>query len=542
MIDELHPPVAISPGRDTSLDMGYGAIAVALAAVVVYAISLANGFAFDDVVLIPNDARVTGAKIWALMTTPYWNDSELGLYRPLTSISFALDWAVSNGSPAWFHFTNMLWHVLASVLAFALIGRFFRPAAALLGGLLFAIHPVHVEAVANIVGRAEMIASTFFLAACLVWTARSIRPMPRLLLTVLCYALAMFAKESAVVLPAILILLDIAQGAQVRTYARERWRELAALTATLIAFMVIRWSVIGGLAPVKLDPSLEVTTTAWQRILTALPAWPIWARLLTVPSTLLADYGPRVLLPVAEWTPAAVIGLTLVIASVAGGIVAIIAGHRRWALGLLWFPITILTVSNFIFPIGVIVAERTLYLPAFAICFAAAAAWQSVPHTRLAFALVGAIILGFTVRSVTRIPDWDSTDSIMQAMIRDRPDGFRAQWHMARLARKKGDVAVALAQYDKAMKLWPYREGLALEATVYVSSKGNTAWARNLALFGTQRWPDNPAFFNMLAAASIDMGDSTTARRVVADGLRLHPDNKILNDMWRAFGQPREAR
>jgi predicted Zn-dependent protease len=127
-------------------------------------------------------------------------------------------------------------------------------------------------------------------------------------------------------------------------------------------------------------------------------------------------------------------------------------------------------------------------------------------------------------------------------MIRDRPDGFRAQWHMARVARKNGDVALALAQYEKAMKLWPYREGLALEAAVYASSKGNTAWARNLSLFGTQRWPDNPAFFNMLAAASIDMGDSLTARRVVADGLRIHPDNKILNDMWRAFGQPRGAR
>lgn len=129
----------------------------------------------------------------------------------------------------------------------------------------------------------------------------------------------------------------------------------------------------------------------------------------------------------------------------------------------------------------------------------------------------------------------------MQAMIRDRPDGFRAQWHMARVARRNNDVTLALAQYDKAMKLWPYREGLALEAAVYVNSQGRTEWARSLALFGTQRWPENVAFFNMLAATSIDMADTVTARRIVSEGLRVHPNDKVLNDMWRAFGQPREV-
>ena len=527
--------------HDVEIGLGYGAIAVALASVLVYAIGLANGFAFDDVVLIPNDARVRDFDLWALIARPYWNDSELGLYRPLTSISFALDWAVSK-SPAWFHFTNMLWHALASALAYLLLGRFFRPGAALIGGLLFALHPVHVEAVANIVGRAEMIAATFFFAACLVWTSRSIAATPRILLTLVCYILAMFAKESAVVLPAVLVLVDVAYGAPLRDYLRTRWRDIAALSVALVVFMIIRWSVIGGLAPVKLDPSLEVTTNAWQRILTALPAWPIFARLLTVPYTLLADYGPRVLMPVAEWTQAAVIGLTLVVVTVFGGLVALATGHRRWALGLLWFPITILTVSNFIFPIGVIVAERTLYLPAFAICFAATAAWQAYATTRLAVALALSIALGFTVRSMTRIPDWKSTDSIMQAMLRDRPDGFRAHWHMARMARRDNVVPTALAQYDTALALWPYREGLVQEAVAYASSQGRTQWARDMAIFGTRRWPENAAFYHMLAANSIDMADTVTARQAVQIGLRIDPANKVLNDMWRAFGQPSEVK
>lgn len=527
--------------HDGEVSVGYAALAATLAAVVVYSFALVNGFAFDDVVLIPNDPRVIDGKIWTLLSTSYWADAELGLYRPLTSVTFALDWFVSKGAASWFHFSNMLWHALASALACVLLAKFFRPAAAMVGGVLFAIHPVHVEAVANIVGRAEMIAATFFLAACLVWTSRTIAATPRILLTALCYALAMFAKESAVVLPAALVLVDVALGAPIRNYLRDRWRDLLVLAVTLAIFMIIRWLVIGGIAPVKLDPSLEVLTSPWQRILTALPAWPIWAQLLFAPYRLLADYGPRVLMPVAEWTQPAVLGLTLVIATVGGGSVALISGYRRWALALLWFPITILTVSNFIFPIGVIVAERTLYLPAFAVCVAAAGGWDAIPKTRWSKTLILALTLALALRAAVRIPDWNSTDSIMQAMIRDRPDGFRAQWHMARMARRNKDATLALAQYDNAMKLWPYREGLVLEAAVYVNSQGRTEWARSLALFGTQRWPENVAFFNMLAATSIDMADTVTARRVVSEGLRVHPNDKVLNDMWRAFGRPREV-
>ncbi|MGQ0815129.1 MAG: hypothetical protein ACT4O1_11770 [Gemmatimonadota bacterium] len=522
------------------LDSGYGALAVALAAVLAYALSLTNGFAFDDVVLIPNDPRVTQAQIGALLTRPYWNDSALGLYRPLTSVTFALDWFMANANAAWFHFTNLLWHGLASVLCCLLLMRFFSIGAALIGGLIFALHPVHVEAVANVVGRGELIAATFFFAACLVWTTDNIARTARLALTLLCYALAMLAKEGAVVLPAILVLLDLARGEAVRDYARRKWLELSALSVTLAAFMLLRIAVIGGVAPTRLDPTLEVATSTFERWLTALHAWPIYARVLFFPYRLLADYGPRIILPASAWTPAAVIGLTLLIASVVGGIVAIVGGNRRWALGLLWFPITILPVSNFIFPIGVIVAERTLYLPAFALCIAAAAAWQSGltlsrSHT---LTLATVILLALTIRTVTRISDWKNTDTIMLALVRDRPDSFRGQWHMARMARARGDAAGAVELYDRALRLWPYREGLVKEAAAYGTSKGRAAWARDAAFWGAQRWPGTADFHRLVAANAVDLGDTVTARRAVLIGLQHHPNDTILNQMRRAFGSP----
>jgi predicted membrane-bound dolichyl-phosphate-mannose-protein mannosyltransferase len=150
----------------------------------------------------------------------------------------------------------------------------FPTSAAIVGGLLFALHPVHVEAVANIVGRAEMIAASFFFTACLIWCAKGLSRWTRVLLASVCYVLAMFAKESAVVLPAILFLLDSAQD------EKPRWTDYGIVSIAFVVFMLCRWQVVGGLAPARLDPSIEVAHGWFQRTLTALLAWPSRAGLL----------------------------------------------------------------------------------------------------------------------------------------------------------------------------------------------------------------------------------------------------------------------
>jgi hypothetical protein len=191
-----------------------------------------------------------------------------------------------------------------------------------------------------------------------------------------------------------------------------------------------------------------------------------------------------------------------------------------------------------IIPIGVLVAERTLYLPSLAICIAAAALIELVPR-RYTVAVTVAVAVVFGARTVLRIPDWKSTDTIMTALVRDRPDAFRGQWHMARMARAQGDALTALTRYDQALRLWPYRQGLVQEAAAYGGDKGRSAWARDVALWGTRRWPNNIHFQRMLAANAVDMGDTLTARRALLAGLRIAPNDTILNQMWRAFGAPR---
>ena len=525
-----------------SITPGYGAILVALIALVVYLPALGNGFAFDDVVLIPGDARVTEGQIGTLLTSSYWREQSLSLYRPLTSLSFAFDWFAGRGSPAWFHFMNIAWHIAASLLVYALLLRYFALAAALVAAAVFAAHPVHVEAVANTVGRGELIATTLVLAACLIWTRVQARSA-RIVLGTALYFLAMCAKEGAAVLPALLVLIDFADGEwSPRTaggYLRRRAPELAALILSFALFVFIRLSILDTLAPARVDPSLEIVTSGWHRILTALQAWPVALKLLVFPSVLLADYGPRILMPIAEWNTLAVLGATMIIALVGGGAAALFAGQRTAALALLWYPVAILPVSNFLLPIGVVFAERVLYLPSVAFSFAVAGLFtllhQRVTARSLVTALAVVIVLALGIRSLVRAPEWDSTDRIMMALVRDRPDSFRGQWHAARMARAQNLVPKAVEKYSEAVTLWPYREGLMQEAAAYATGAGYHAFARDVATFGARRWPQNVMFHRFAAANALDMGDTAAARVAARRGLDIHPADTMLTDLWQAI-------
>src|SRR5256884_4854733 len=139
--------------------------AVAGCAVVVYLGALWNGFAVDDVpIIVHNPLVASPSGIWRAFAAPYW-PPDLGghMYRPLVIAGFALDRLL--GSTAWFHAVNLAWHAAASVAVAALARRWADWTGALVAGLLFAVHPVHVEAVANVVGRAEAMAALFAVLA-----------------------------------------------------------------------------------------------------------------------------------------------------------------------------------------------------------------------------------------------------------------------------------------------------------------------------------------------------------------------------------------
>jgi tetratricopeptide (TPR) repeat protein len=446
------------------------ALAVFAVALAVYANSVANGFAYDDVSIIAQNARVHQlSDLRAIWLTPYWPiaGEVLGLYRPLAIFSYAVQWALSGGDPWLFHLVNVLLHGGVTVLVLLVLRHLFSTMAAVAGALLFAVHPVHTEAVANVVGQAEVLSAGGVLLACLIY----IRADPdqgltraRLYMIASLYFTAMLVKEGAVVLPGLLVALDLMRRRVeldwrgMARYAREMAVPLALLTATLLAYLFLRLEVLGSIGGSDANPGLPFLREG-HRVLSAMRGWTEFARLLIFPMDLSADYSPAVILPAESWTPMTLLGVglfavTLIAALLVGRYPA--AGGAAW-----WFLIAILPVSNLLFPIGVLVAERTLYLPSVAVSILAAGLWGGVARAgerrvRVFASVAGvALLVLFSGRTVVRNPEWRDTDAVFEALYRDHPESYRAQLQFAIQALQQGDTAASREYWELAYRLWP---------------------------------------------------------------------------------------
>ena len=523
-------------------------------AVAAYLPAVSNDFAYDDLPIVALDERVRTFDVPAILTGGYWQDTASVLYRPATTLSYALDWKISDGTPGWSHAVNMMWHGVVSVLVLLLL-RAFRvpPAAALVAAAVFAVHPVHVEAVANIVGRAELMAAAFTLAAALLFTlpARTLRTAAALTLLLTLFALALLSKESAVMLPALLVLTDAGtrrlRPGRVRAWLRVRLPSLLGLAAVLALYFGTRHVVLGAMTPGDLDPSLEVLDSPLHRIYTALQAWPQYARLLFYPRVLLADYGPRIMLPATQLNAAALLGAGLITLCIGGGMAAWRRRDPLAAAALLWFPVALLPASNLLIPIGVLIAERTLYLPSIALPMGIAAAairmyggfTPARPVRRLATAALIGLTLGLlTARTLIRIPDWRNTNTVFFALLQDRPDAFRGVWHAARLAASHGSPDTAMRLHTEAIRLWPYRPRLLREAVIYAAANGRPDWSRQLAEFGLAHVPDDLVVRRFHAGTLLDGGDTAAARAQITEGLKWHPQDSLLLMMLDAATPP----
>src|SRR6059058_4044626 len=266
---------------------------VAACAAIVYGGALWNQFAMDDNQIVAfNKLVLQFGGVWRAFVSPYWPSVVGGgLYRPLPLASYAIDWQL--GGAAWlFHAVNVAWHAGASVAVAWLAGRWSGERAALAAGLLFAVHPVHVEAVANIVGRAEVMAGLFVLLAVYAALAHD-----RLWWSAAALAAGLLSKENAVVAPAL-----IAWGWMMEMVPRPSRRRMAAYAVVWLAlgavYVIARWTVLGHELVGRPAPVFFGASPVAVR-LTAVAALADVARLLVFPLTLRVDYSPaeRTLVP-----------------------------------------------------------------------------------------------------------------------------------------------------------------------------------------------------------------------------------------------------
>ena len=459
--------------------MKRGPLLVFFAAVVLYLPTVRYGFVQDDraaIVLNPS-AHSLGAAVEAF-NAPYWpRETGAGLYRPITILSYALDWTIAGARPGWFHFMNALWHGLAAALFVVVIARWLPPVAAAGAGLIFAWHPVHVEAVANLVGRAELLAAVGILGA--VALARR----GRWALAVACAALAMFSKEHGVIAGVVILLDKWLQPSDERPYPLAFWIALALVT---LGFLVA-WFAIGWVG--ENDAAVAFYGTGvWGRLVMALPAVLRAAALLLWPASLSSDYGPQVLPVRSALSVEALLGLCVAVV-----VPALVWWCRRRAPAIAFAAglaaLSYVPTANILFASGVVLAERNLYLAA--ALPGALVGWVMEALIRQrgfrpAAAAAGLLVIACGGRSFARLPAWRDNRSQVLTLLRDHPESYRGHASAAAVLAGIGDTAGARREYRIADSLFSQDPYLYDAYAIFLIGIGDTASAVPLIERGQQ--------------------------------------------------------
>ncbi len=513
----------------------------ALVAVAAYANSAGNGFAYDDATIVVQNPIVQGGSPLRAFAEPYWprHAPGSGLYRPVTVATFAMEWPLSGGNPSGFHVVNIGLHALISALVVLVLLRFVAVGPALLGGLVFAVHPLHTEAVANVVGRGELLAALFTLLAVLLYLAgRDWGPewrALRLLVIGPLYLLALGSKEIAVTLPGILVVLELLRRDRVgiRRWLSREWPVFAVLAAALVGYLVLRASVLGAVLGELPAPELRGLSSG-ERVLTALSLWPHFLRLLLAPFDLSVDYSPGVLFPARALTPE-VLGGVLILMGFALGSALAWRRSPAVAIGLLWFFVTVLPVSHLLFPTGVLLAERTLYLPSIAASWLAAAAWSALTvaraHPRVrqgALVAAATVLVAFFVRTVDRNPTWMSTFTVLQTLVREHPESSLALRTLGSSHVRAGNVEQGLRAYEAAARLAPSNYSVLTEVGHFHGEQSAWEDAERILSDALAVAPDRPAAYRLLAGQYLLQGRYRDGHGLALAGLaRVGSDREL---------------
>ena len=497
------------------------ALVSALIAACVAAPALRNGFALDDVFMIVENSRVHSlAEPWRFFLQSYWPPERgAALYRPVTVLGFAVQWAVGGGGPFVFHLVSLLLIAAVSAAVADLarqlgLGR----AASLVAGLLFAVHPVHVEAVANVVGQAELLAALAVVVALGVYLRarrRGAMSGPAAVAIGVCYALGCLSKEHATVLPVLLVAVELAAFPSVPW--RERARLMGPLLGALLVVAALCWTVrgqvVGGVMGADVHPIFRGATTG-QRLLTSLGSIPTWTMLLLFPWRLRADYAPAdygLAHDFGGWQALGIVLLT--------GLALIGWRLRRSApvvpAGIAIAAVALGPVSNVLIPTGVVVAERVLFLPSVGAVLAVAgllAPWLEGPRQRVAAGLVAALAIPGAILSMLRAPVWADTETLAQRMLQDAPRDYRSWWMVGRYALKAGDEAEGTAAIRQAVRLYDGDPNLLVDAAAVELSAGRYGEAEGLSRRALELVPEFSTARNRRILSLLGLGRCQEAR------------------------------
>nr|XP_037276113.1 protein O-mannosyl-transferase Tmtc3-like [Rhipicephalus microplus] len=482
-----------------------------------YVNALGCGFVFDDASAIRDNRDLRpSTPIGRLFVNDFWGtpihkEQSHKSYRPLCVLTFRLNYWLHELRPIGYHMGNVFLHSLVAMLFLRVCSTAVPLKASVTAALLFAVHPVHTEAVTGVVGRAESLSSVFFLLAFLAYD-RAIGDSKRtewhsLAMCVALVVLATLSKEQGITVVAICFVYEIFIVQQIRPnhvvqvlrslpwkavcaspsstklasssamvycgWQRECLLRIGTISLSAFLLMAIRLHIMGAQLPVftKFDnPAAVSASPVRQLTFHYLPAVNVW--LLLFPHALCCDWtmgSVALVRTLSDPRNAATLSLYTMLAVLA--YVALLPTRRPnelvhqnvifLSLSLLVFPF--LPASNLFFPVGFVIAERVLYMPSMGFCLLVAHGWhlmlQNYAGRRLTknFLWFGLLCL-LTVHSLktfVRNFEWESEYSIFMAGLKVNSQNAKLYNNVGHALEGQGDYARALEYFLKAASVQP---------------------------------------------------------------------------------------
>src|SRR3989344_4673378 len=493
-------------------------------AVALFSSTVVHPFFYDDIPYVAKNPAIRSlTTIPGAFLHPF-SPAAPGLYRPVTTMSYTLQYALFGLDPRGYHATNVLLHAFVSGLLFLFAFRMFRSVSgALATSLLFAVHSVHTEAVAWVSGQSELLAAFFALLSILSFlrfreTKGGISSF-FLVLSALLYFLAIGSKEIAAPLPLLLPLIQrlVLSSSTKKSSFMKQYLPYGVFALALALSLILRFVALDGLSV----PLLQVRTAGLsflERMLLMLPVLVHYLRLMVFPVGLRLEY---------DWTTFPFwmsLGAGFFLFGIGAlttwcwrkgraGSTSLPAGKagspqartplQTMGFGIFWFFLFLLPVANII-PIGELVAERFLYLPSIGFCLLVGALVQKyVPRVRAQHAVpLLLILMFFSFLPIRRNAVWSNPETLWWSTLTFSPNAPHALQNLTAILLAKGELK---------------ESGQLLER-------------------GFAQFPESPLFYFQGGQWALANGDRARAERLFTEALRLaRPEDIGFTDLQRGI-------
>lgn len=434
------------------------ALLIFFVVIITYSNSLGGEFIYDDEYFILKNVSIRNLanipSFFVSRSTVAFSGLSEEVYRPLTTVTFALNYFLGKVDVFGYHLVNMLFHAFNAVLLFLFLYMLFEQIPiALFASLFFACHPVQTEAISWISGRSNVLFMFFYLST-LIFYIRFLKESKKqyyFYSMILC-ALSVFSKEMAVTLPIILLSCDI-HFFDKDVLRKKIYRSLPYF-AIVLFYLFSRSNVLG-----KVSQCGWWGGSPYYTFLSMTGAVVDYMKLLIWPKDLCAFYLTNISWSIADTR--VLVSLTVLIL-IAASVPFLFRRSKAASFAVTWFFITLIPVSNIV-PLKALIAERFLYLPSIGFCLLLALVIEKIGKIRfkgliengsmLASIIAAAVVIAYSSRTMARNEDWNDTATITKSIIAVSPMNPWAYGALATVYLSRGKPKEAIKPLEKAMAL-----------------------------------------------------------------------------------------